>query len=535
MEAKVVVTDDPSSTSKTFNDSSQQMLSKNPSQDGAALVSPGKSRDDGAAPYPYIEAAQTHEMPPGTPVPESSSHFVKRKRESSVNEVTNPLLRSSSKSQTKQPVSRTYSQKGKGGAKAKGKQKEADKTNKKSEDAASNSSASSTSRLLQLKSGNTSRASSVASSSSSRKSSPSPTVAKQVTVKRRPIVPPLLHTHSHARSLQHHHHPPPSTPQPQRATQRTLSFSRPSESPVASASTSFRPVPSHRPAPSSNSPVTRSNCRYHKISLPLDEDGPRVFFLVPGCSLGDKELMDEEEIEDHGDATTEDSSRMIPDIESLDFNSYLIGVLRQLVGVDLLREQEVYYLPQPGEKPIRKVQHRKHAVDKSGSSKLSTQVSGSELGTVMVSPRTSNGSIFSPTSSRAPASFAGSTEVSPFKAKASEKEDSSSDLSLSEDESDEEEDGRKPKRARASPPTTQGSPLTARRSQRLNNDATTYKPERDAEEESTDDQLDTPKTRRKLAAQRGIKRARASDAKPGEEDPESRKAKKSRSEANGST
>jgi len=255
--------------------------------------------------------------------------------------------------------------------------------------------------------------------------------------------------------------------------------------------------------------------------------------------------MDEEEIEDHGDATTEDSARIIPDIESLDFNSYLIGVLRQLVGVDLLREQEVYYLPQPGEEPVRKVHRRKPTVDKSSLSKTSSQISASELGTVLVSPRTSNGSIFSPASSRAPASFAGSTEMSPHKLKVSEEEDSSSESSLSEDESDE---ASKPKQARPSledngvthkepalTHSTQGGLLTARRSKRFNG-AATYKPEPDADEESTDNEPETPRTRRKTAAKRGIKRSRASDAKaPGQEDSENRKTKKLRTEASGST
>lgn len=88
-------------------------------------------------------------------------------------------------------------------------------------------------------------------------------------------------------------------------------------------------------------------------------------FLVPGCSLNDKELMKDEEIEDHGDATVEDSNRMIKDIESLNFHSDLIGILRQLVGLDILREQEVFYLPQPGEEVPRKNSLKKSESEKS--------------------------------------------------------------------------------------------------------------------------------------------------------------------------
>ncbi|KAJ8696921.1 hypothetical protein PTI98_006742 [Pleurotus ostreatus] len=61
--------------------------------------------------------------------------------------------------------------------------------------------------------------------------------------------------------------------------------------------------------------------------------------------------MDEEEIVDHGDATIEDSKHMVAVSETADdFSLDLIGILRQLVGVDLLREHEVYYLPSPAER-----------------------------------------------------------------------------------------------------------------------------------------------------------------------------------------
>lgn len=91
--------------------------------------------------------------------------------------------------------------------------------------------------------------------------------------------------------------------------------------------------------------------------------------------------MKEEDIVDHGDATTLDHEVMIGDIESLEFSAdpndplplsqsasaELVGVLRQLVGVDLLRENEVFYLPQPGETYRRK----RHGKSKSLVNKLS--------------------------------------------------------------------------------------------------------------------------------------------------------------------
>jgi hypothetical protein len=104
-----------------------------------------------------------------------------------------------------------------------------------------------------------------------------------------------------------------------------------------------------------NSPVTRSNCRFHKISLPRGEDRERAYFVVPGCALGDGELMDGEDIRDEGFSSHEDHKRMLPNVETLDLNPYLVGVLRKLVGVDLLREQqEIFYLPSEEEQPKRR-------------------------------------------------------------------------------------------------------------------------------------------------------------------------------------
>lgn len=90
---------------------------------------------------------------------------------------------------------------------------------------------------------------------------------------------------------------------------------------------------------------TRSQCRYRKISLPREENGPRVTFCVPQCSLNRKDLMEEEDITDDGLATVRDFERLWDHVEEQNLDPYLIGVIRQLVGLDLLRENEVYYLP----------------------------------------------------------------------------------------------------------------------------------------------------------------------------------------------
>ena len=104
---------------------------------------------------------------------------------------------------------------------------------------------------------------------------------------------------------------------------------------------------------SATSPVTRSHCRYHKISISKTENGPRIYFLVPGCCLNDEDLIQEEEIVDDGEAIIRGDTPVVGDIETLDFEAYLHWVLRQLVGSEILRENEVFYLPEPGEEIIR--------------------------------------------------------------------------------------------------------------------------------------------------------------------------------------
>ena len=163
---------------------------------------------------------------------------------------------------------------------------------------------------------------------------------------------PLVHSHG-----LHHHgwsvHPPLNPPTPSSGHHKdTRSEQAMAKSPAPAPEPS---TPSLKRSPSTNSPVTRSNCRFHKISLPSGEDGVRAYFVVPGCSLGDGELMTDNDIRDEGFSTHEDHKRMLPDVEMLDLSPYLIGVLRQLVGVDLLREQqEIFYLPGEEEKPKKR-------------------------------------------------------------------------------------------------------------------------------------------------------------------------------------
>ena len=87
----------------------------------------------------------------------------------------------------------------------------------------------------------------------------------------------------------------------------------------------------------------------HRISIPKDEAGPRIFFVVPGCSLTKQNIIEEEEIEDHGYASLEDGKRMMNRIGELGFEPYLLAVLKSLVGSEIMQNDQIYYLPQEGE------------------------------------------------------------------------------------------------------------------------------------------------------------------------------------------
>ncbi|TFY70419.1 hypothetical protein EVG20_g2580 [Dentipellis fragilis] len=343
---------------------------REPEQPNGSKATPDTEEDAAT-----VEAPDAEEQPSTsatTPVdsePSQTQKSRKRKRKSPAPALPPRVTRS--KASTTEAPRRTRSQakmvtNGKGKQKAKPASKTAPESVKDdSTDIASSRAASVVveNKMLPTPSGSASRAPSIASTESVESLAPSATMEPPPPVDMRP----LFHSHTHSFIHHHHHRPaaPPSALAPPITLSQPSAHSRTSSSAieVQSTSASLQQTPRKLRAPSVSSPVTRSNCKFHKISLPREEGGPRVSFIVPGCSLGDGELMSSQEIVDHGFATFDDHGRMIPDIESLDFNSYLIGVLRQLVGVDLLREQEVFYLPNPGER-VSKKPGNKPALDK---------------------------------------------------------------------------------------------------------------------------------------------------------------------------
>lgn len=360
---------------------------------------------------------------------------------------------------------------------------------------------------------------------------------------------PIIESASTITAEPHSEKPPNSNATP--STPSNHSEESVSQVPPAPSATSHSHTPSHTPTPaippksitSSKPPArqlsmpqptstarsTRSQCRYHRISLPKEEGGPRICFLVPGCCLNDRELIDEEEIEDHGDATEADSRRMIKDIESLDFDESLIGILRQLVGLDILREQEVFYLPQPGEEvPVRRV-----PVPKSISERLPSK-SHADSGSYAGSPGYS-GSTRSPasTSIRPPVSNADSTSTSRSVLRRLLDPEKGSSIAETESESESSEDDEpSAKRTRSSPaddtemgvmgPPTSSKSKGKTKPRKSKVKDVTYKPTED--EEDPIEEHNSTKKRRK-STRRNLKRTRTMD--PAGEEGE-RKAKKLR-------
>ncbi|CAE6473106.1 unnamed protein product [Rhizoctonia solani] len=92
------------------------------------------------------------------------------------------------------------------------------------------------------------------------------------------------------------------------------------------------------------SPMTRSNCRYHKISIPMDSDDgdTQVNFIVPACALRDQETMKEQGIEDLGLSTPEEEHTRITNLAKLEPN--VVNKLQALISPSLLNEGVCGYL-----------------------------------------------------------------------------------------------------------------------------------------------------------------------------------------------
>ncbi|KAH9856019.1 hypothetical protein C2E23DRAFT_901308 [Lenzites betulinus] len=351
-----------------------------------AAPSESDSIVDATAPLEPIVEEKTVPSPssptegePATGAVEEEVRPLKRKRGSAAPATRIPRL---TRSKTSQSVQRAFMDrvsqkaakpkgtKGKGKGKAAAQSEEEDDASvahsHSGESSTSGGSSAAAQQMLLPDSRGTSRASSVVSnapSAYSGLSQPSPTIDRVLPNNgHNGPPPPFIHNHG----ILHHHHGRPMAPVVPVVQKRTPSAS-PAPASESGQRASAEPGPSSQPLPvkatpvsSISSPVTRSNCRFHTISVPQEEGSPRILFAVPGCSLSNTEFMKDEEIEDQGYVKPDDVPRLMRDVESLKFSPYMVGVLRQLVGVDLLREQEVFYIPRAGDGVVLRAQHKSH-------------------------------------------------------------------------------------------------------------------------------------------------------------------------------
>jgi hypothetical protein len=217
--------------------------------------------------------------------------------------------------------------------------------------------------------------------------------------------------------------------------------------------------------------------------------------------------MDEEEIEDHGDARNEDALRIVRDIENLSFDSSLIGVLRHLVGLDILREQEVFYLPQPGEEIMRKVPNPPRK-ERLGKAKAPGESPG------LASSPGYSGSIRSPASIRPPLSAADSTSTSRSTLRNLLDSEKGSTMEHTDSECDPHDNDAEPqsKRAKPSPPDEHklmGPPRTQPKGKAKTKGSKShdiFKPDSSEPYHSPDEK--SARKPRKSAKKRGVKRTR---------------------------
>ncbi|KAF7315139.1 hypothetical protein MIND_00028200 [Mycena indigotica] len=487
---------------------------------------PETDETDGDANVPEAKPAATDEQ--ASPTTESESGSLKRKRDDAEDD-TLPSTRPNFGKVARSRLS------GRGKGKRKGKGREDDDTS------SSSSSADSAARLLEedLPLSSVVGTPSDGGSSFVLESSPTHSRGKVIKVIRSqrsqselaptppppppppPLPPVLMHAHSHNRrpalpprqSTQPKPRPPPLQATPSRGSfTMPLSPSTPSDL----TSSVMTPAPIRKPtaAPvTAGTPMTRAHCRYHKVSLPEnagdddddDRSGPRRTFVVPGCSLTDTDLMKEENILDEGNATDVDGERMVGNVEYLGLSAYLIGVLRHLVGVDIMREGEVYYLPKEDEEvkavavaPSPQVPGSSQPLTRE-KSKMRASMSLADL---PLSPATSV------SSSRPPHSVAGSSStasVSLSRRKRGGKRNGGSpapsQIFSQDGGSDDENQSPAAKKIRAAElegirAATENSPLRTRRgTKRVDSESADYAPE--AEEELDDDDEDEVQTKKK--------------------------------------
>ncbi|KAF8306728.1 hypothetical protein DL93DRAFT_2159825 [Clavulina sp. PMI_390] len=168
------------------------------------------------------------------------------------------------------------------------------------------------------------------------------------------LVPAIHHFHTHGHNHNHNHtHNHGSSAQTgtnghasASLTPTSASAARPGHSRSSSVTSASQP------SLNSSQHVTRSQCRFHRVSAPGLVPGTSVYFIVPGCSLSATEVMEREHMVDCGIASDEDNLNkiLITDVNASGLDAQLASALRKLVGIDLIHEGVCGYLPAPESK-----------------------------------------------------------------------------------------------------------------------------------------------------------------------------------------
>ncbi|KAG8712437.1 hypothetical protein FRC08_014580 [Ceratobasidium sp. 394] len=95
---------------------------------------------------------------------------------------------------------------------------------------------------------------------------------------------------------------------------------------------------------SRGSPAPRSNCRFHKVTIPADDKSAgKIEFIIPACALGRPKVLEEHGAEDCGLLAPEEEGSMVTDLGDIEPGA--IDKLKAIVGTTLFDENVCGYLP----------------------------------------------------------------------------------------------------------------------------------------------------------------------------------------------
>ncbi|KAG8994116.1 hypothetical protein FRB90_000522 [Tulasnella sp. 427] len=162
-----------------------------------------------------------------------------------------------------------------------------------------------------------------------------------------------------------------------------------------------------------NAVVTRSQCKFHKIAIPVPppSDGEeereaggearKVIFIVPYCAISDREKIAEEDIEVLGEATRlENETKVaIPEFAEQVIGAHVLTSLLALVGHHIV-EEACAWLPSPEEEAVYQRYLKKRGKKASAFSRWSLSKQTARRKSTTARPKSAGGSGSRPGPSR---------------------------------------------------------------------------------------------------------------------------------------